>query len=69
MLVTRKMVFCTITTLGPQLPSLLKFIKRVSTGKLRDYRLKDFPFEKDLDKHGAVANAVKIQSIYFSSGC
>jgi ribonuclease G len=45
--------------LGPQLPSLLKFIKRVSTGKLRDYTLKDFPFEKDLDKHGAIANAVK----------
>jgi len=45
--------------LGPQLPSLLKFIKRVSTGKLKDYTLKDFPFEKDLDKHGAIANAIK----------
>ncbi|WP_115460980.1 Rne/Rng family ribonuclease [Winogradskyella aurantiaca] len=45
--------------LGPQLPSLLKFIKRVSTGKLKDFSLKDFPFEKDLDKHGAIANAVK----------
>ncbi|MDP5082189.1 MAG: ribonuclease E/G [Winogradskyella sp.] len=45
--------------LGPQLPSLLKFIKRVSTGKLRDYNLKDFPIEKDLDKHGKIANAIK----------
>lgn len=45
--------------LGPQLPSLLKFIKRVSTGKLRDYNLKDFPLEKDLDKHGKIANAIK----------
>ncbi|WP_339614020.1 ribonuclease E/G [uncultured Winogradskyella sp.] len=45
--------------LGPQLPSLIKFIKRVSTGKLRDYNLKDFPLEKDLDKHGKIANAIK----------
>jgi ribonuclease G len=45
--------------LGPQLPSLVKFIKRVSTGKLRDYDLKDFPLEKDLDKHGKIANAIK----------
>ncbi|MEP5255807.1 MULTISPECIES: Rne/Rng family ribonuclease [Winogradskyella] len=45
--------------LGPQLPSLLKFIKRVSTGKLRDYSLKDFPMEKDLDKNGTIANAIK----------
>ena len=45
--------------LGPQLPSLLKFIKRVSTGKLRDYSLKNFPLEKELDKHGKIAEAVK----------
>jgi ribonuclease G len=45
--------------LGPQLPSLMKFIKGVSTGKLRDYNLKDFPLEKDLDKHGKIANAIK----------
>ena len=45
--------------LGPQLPSLMKFIKRVSTGKLRDYTLKDFPLEKDLDKHGKIVNAIK----------
>ena len=45
--------------LGPQMPSLLKFIKRVSTGKLRDYTLKDFPLEKDLDKHGKIAHAIK----------
>ncbi|MGJ8548179.1 Rne/Rng family ribonuclease [Winogradskyella wichelsiae] len=45
--------------LGPQLPSLLKFIKRVSTGKLKDYTLKDFPMDKDLDKNGTIANAIK----------
>ena len=45
--------------LGPQLPSLLKFVKRVSTGKLRDYSLKNFPFEKDIDKNGKIADAIK----------
>jgi ribonuclease G len=45
--------------LGPQLPSLLKFIKRVSTGKLKDYSLKNVPLEKELDKDGSIANAIK----------
>ncbi len=45
--------------LGPKLPSLLKFVKRVSTGKLRDYSLKNFPFEKDIDKNGSIADAIK----------
>ncbi|MEL6917992.1 MAG: ribonuclease E/G, partial [Bacteroidota bacterium] len=45
--------------LGPQLSSMLKFIKRVSTGKLRNYSLKDFPFEKDIDKHGVITDVIK----------
>ena len=45
--------------LGPQLSSLLKFIKRVSTGKLKDFSLKDFPFEKDIDKNGVINNVLK----------
>src|SRR5688572_7236336 len=45
--------------LGPQLSSLLKFIKRVSTGKLKDFSLKDFPFENDIDKNGTINNVVK----------
>ncbi len=45
--------------LGPKLPTLLKFVKRVSTGKLRDYSLKNFPFEKDIDKNGSIADALK----------
>ncbi|GAA3633472.1 ribonuclease E/G [Flavivirga jejuensis] len=45
--------------LGPKLPSLLKFIKRVSTGKLKDFSLKDFPFEKDIEKDGKIADALK----------
>lgn len=45
--------------LGPKLPSLLKFVKRVSTGKLKDYSLKDFPFEKDIDKDGKINDVLK----------
>jgi len=45
--------------LGPKLPSLLKFVKGVSTGKLRDYSLNNFPFEKDIDKNGSIANVLK----------
>ena len=45
--------------LGPQLPTLLKFVKRVSTGKLKDYSLNKFPAEKDIDKNGKIADAVK----------
>lgn len=45
--------------LGPKLPSLLKFVKRVSTGKLKDYSLKNFQFEKDIDKDGSIADVIK----------
>jgi ribonuclease G len=31
----------------------------VSTGKLRDYSLKDFPVEKDIDKHGSINDVIK----------
>ncbi len=45
--------------LGPQLSSLMKFTKRVSTGKLKDFSLKNYPFEKDIDKNGAIADVLK----------
>ena len=45
--------------LGPQVGSLLKFVKNVTTGKLKDYSLKNFPLEKDIDKNGSVNDALK----------
>jgi len=45
--------------LGPQLASLLKFVKRVSTGKHTDFLLKNFQFEKDIDKNGRINDALK----------
>ncbi len=42
--------------LGPNLASLLKFIKFVSTGKIKDYSLKNFPFEPEINKDGAITD-------------
>ena len=42
--------------LGPNLPSLMKFIKLVSAGKLKDYSLENFPFEAEIDKDGAITD-------------
>ena len=42
--------------LGPNLTSYLKFIKLVSTGKLKDFSLKNFQFEKEINKDGTVAD-------------
>ncbi len=45
--------------LGPKIPSLLKFVKSVSTGKLKDFNLSNFPFEDEIDKDGSVNDALK----------
>ncbi|WGK66106.1 Rne/Rng family ribonuclease [Croceiramulus getboli] len=45
--------------LGPQLKSLSKYIKGVSTGKLKNYALKNFSFEKEIDKNGKIADVLK----------
>ena len=42
--------------LGPQLLSYLKFIKLVSAGKIKDFSLKNFQFEKEIDKNGAISD-------------
>ncbi|MFN4197750.1 MAG: Rne/Rng family ribonuclease [Flavobacterium sp.] len=44
--------------LGPNLPSLLKFTKLVSTGKLKDFTLKNFAFEKEIDKNGSITDVL-----------
>lgn len=44
--------------LGPNVLSLLKFLKRVSTGKLRDFSLKNFEFEKEIDKSGNITDVI-----------
>jgi ribonuclease G len=36
------------------LTSQLKFIKLVSAGKIKDFSLKNFQFEKEIDKDGTI---------------
>jgi len=45
--------------LGPKFPSLLKFIKRVISGKTSDYLLKSFRYENDIEKDGSILEALK----------
>ncbi|MEA1787226.1 ribonuclease E/G [Arenibacter sp. GZD96] len=45
--------------LGPQLSTMLKFIKQVSTGRLKEYSLSDFPSEPDIDKDGSINDVIK----------
>ncbi len=45
--------------LGPQFATMLKFIKQVSTGKLKDFSLKDFPFQEDINKDGIITDVIK----------
>ncbi len=45
--------------LGPQINSLIKFVKRVSTGKLKDYSLANFQTEKDIEKSGSIIDVFK----------
>ena len=45
--------------LGPQVNSLSKFMKKVSTGNYKDYTLKNFQFEKDIEKSGSIDQVLK----------
>ena len=45
--------------LGPKISTSLKFVKSVSTGKLKDFNLSNFPFENEIDKDGSVNDALK----------
>jgi len=45
--------------LGPQLLSLKKFTQQLSTGKRKEFTLKNFRLEKDIDKNGKIDDAIK----------
>jgi len=45
--------------LGPQLRSTQKFLHQVSSGKLKDYSLKNFPTEPDINKDGTITDVLK----------
>ena len=45
--------------LGAQVQSLNKFIKKVSTGRYKEFTLKNFRFEKDINKDGGINDVLK----------
>lgn len=44
--------------LGPNLASQLKFLKQVSSGKLKDFSLKNFQFEPEINKNGVITDVL-----------
>ena len=54
--------------LGPRFPSMLKFLKQISTGKQKDYFLKNFRFEADISKDGNIESVVKSPTKRFGAG-
>jgi ribonuclease G len=45
--------------LGAQVQSLNKFLKKVSTGKYKEFTLKNFRFENDINKDGSINDVLK----------
>ena len=45
--------------LGAQVNSLNSFIKKVGTGKYKEFTLKNFQFEKDINKDGSIKDVLK----------
>ena len=45
--------------LGPQVNSLNAFIKRIGTGKYKEYTLKNFKFKEDINKDGSIVDVLK----------
>lgn len=46
--------------LGPQLSTLLNFVRDVSTGKQKDFSLKDYKIEPDIHKDGVITDVLKV---------
>lgn len=44
--------------LGPNILSLIKFTKKISSGKLKNYSLNKFKFEKEIEKQGKISEVI-----------
>ena len=44
--------------LGPKILSLIKFIKGVSSGKIKNFSLDKFHFESEIDKEGSISDVI-----------
>ena len=52
----KKDAFLHYHDLGPKISSLQKFIKGISSGKITNFSLKNYKFEDDIDKNGAISD-------------
>ncbi len=53
------MLFLHYHDLGPKVSTLLKFIKRAGSGKVKDFSLKNYPLEPEINKDGVITDAVQ----------
>jgi ribonuclease G len=44
--------------LGPQVKTMIQFTKKLKTSKLKNYDLKDFENEKNIDKNGSITDVI-----------
>jgi len=44
--------------LGPQVKTMIQFTKKLRSGKLKNYDLKDFHNEKNIDKNGSITDVI-----------
>ncbi len=44
--------------LGPQIKTMIQFTKKLKSGKLHNYDLKDFHNEKNIDKNGSITDVI-----------
>ena len=52
----KKDAFLHYHDLGPKVATLQKFIKGVSSGKIKNYSLNNYKFEEEIDKDGAIGD-------------
>jgi len=44
--------------LGPNVKTMLKFVKKATSNQLKNFSLRDFPFEEEIDKNGSIADTL-----------
>jgi len=54
----KKDAFLHYHDLGPKVSTLQKFIKGISSGKIRNFSLNNYKFEEEIDKNGAIADVL-----------
>ena len=54
----KKDAFLHYHDLGPKVSTLQKFIKEVSSGKIKNFSLNNYKFEEDIDKNGAISDII-----------